>query len=133
MGLALHCHGELKLKNGRKGRERDTKRKMELFPQALTLLKALQMCSSCLQNAKDPFSPRENRRKRANLPHQQTLAPGGRVSPPGASHQTGGKSSRYRPAVTKCRQAMTNSSAWLARGWRSVPPGAGFASPGASC
>jgi len=56
MGLALHCHGELKLANERDGRERDTKRKMELFPQALTLLQALQMCSSCLQNAKDPFS-----------------------------------------------------------------------------
>jgi len=42
MGLALHCHGELKLKNGRDGRERDTKRKMELFPQALALLQALQ-------------------------------------------------------------------------------------------
>jgi len=55
MGLALHCHGELKLKNGRDGRERDTKRKMELFPQALALLQALQMCSSCLQNAKDPI------------------------------------------------------------------------------
>jgi len=55
MGLALHCHGELKLKNGRNGRERNTKRKMELFPQALALLKALQMGSSCLQNAKDPF------------------------------------------------------------------------------
>jgi len=42
MGLALHCHGELKLASGRNGRERDTKRKMELFPQALALLQALQ-------------------------------------------------------------------------------------------
>jgi len=55
MGLTLHCHGELKLTNGRNGRERDIKRKMELFPQALTLLQALQMCSSCLQNAKETF------------------------------------------------------------------------------
>jgi len=42
MGLALHCHRELKLANGRNGRERDIKRKMELFPYALTLLQALQ-------------------------------------------------------------------------------------------
>ena len=42
MGLALHCHGELKLKNGRNGRERNTKRKMEPFPQALAHLQALQ-------------------------------------------------------------------------------------------
>jgi len=52
------------------------------------------------------------------LTHQRKRAPGGRVSPPGASHQTGGKSCRYRPAVTKCRQAVTNSSACLALGWR---------------
>jgi len=63
-------------------------------------------------------SPRENRRKRANLPHQRKLAPGGRVSPPGASHQTGGKSSRYRPAVARCRQAVASSGAWLALVWR---------------
>jgi len=63
MGLALHCHGELKLKNGRDGRERDTKRKMELFPQALALLQALQMCSSCLQNAKDQFPSRKQKKK----------------------------------------------------------------------
>jgi len=118
MGLALHCHGELKLKNGRDGRERDTRRKMELFPRALALLQALQMCSSCLQNAKRCGSLRENRRKRGHLTHQRKRAPGGRVSPPGASHQTGGKSSRYRLAVTKCRQAVTNSSACLALGWR---------------
>jgi len=55
MGLALHCHGELKLANERDGRERDTKRKMELFPQALALLQALKICSSCLQNVKDQF------------------------------------------------------------------------------
>jgi len=38
MDLALHCQGELKLANERDRRERDTKRKMELFPQALALL-----------------------------------------------------------------------------------------------
>jgi len=64
------------------------------------------------------ISPRKNRRKIANLQHQRTLAPGGRVSPPSASHQTGGKLSRYRPAVTKIRQAVTNSGAWLALVWR---------------
>jgi len=42
MGLALHCHGELKVANGRNGRERDTKRKKESFPQALAHLQALQ-------------------------------------------------------------------------------------------
>jgi len=38
MGLVFHCHEELKLANERNGRERDTKRKMKLFPQALALL-----------------------------------------------------------------------------------------------
>jgi len=63
------------------------------------------------------FPPRKQKKK-GHLTHQRKQAPGGRVSPPGASHQTGSKSSRYRPAVTKCRQAVTNSSACLALGWR---------------
>ena len=37
------------------GRERDTKRKMELFPQALALLQALQIALLKLQNVQDPF------------------------------------------------------------------------------
>jgi len=67
-------------------------------------------------------SLRENRRKRGHLTHQRKRAPGGRVSPPGASHQTGGKYSRYRPAVTKCRQAgLTVAPVWrLAGAWLAV-------------
>jgi len=42
MDLALHCHGELKLTNGRNERERDIKRNKELFPQALTHLQKMQ-------------------------------------------------------------------------------------------
>jgi len=42
MGFALHCHGKLKLANGRNERQRDIKRKNELLPQALTHLQALQ-------------------------------------------------------------------------------------------
>jgi len=78
-------------------------------------------------------SLRENRRKRANLPHQQKLAPGRRVSPLGASEQIMAKTTSYRPAVSRSRQAVSNSGAWLALCWRSIPPGAGFVSPGASC
>jgi len=84
------------------------------------------------------FPPRKQKKK-GHLTHQLKQAPGGRVSPPGASHQTMGKSSRYRPAVTNSSACLALS--WrvagglfrLARGWRSVPPGAGFTSPGASC
>jgi len=63
-------------------------------------------------------SPCKNRRQRANLPHQRKLAPGGRVSPPGASHQTGGKFLRSRPAVSRSRQVVSSSGAWLALVWR---------------
>ena len=63
-------------------------------------------------------SPRENRRKRANLPHQRKWAPGGRVSPPGASHQTVGKFLIYRPAVARCHQVVASSGAWLVLVWR---------------
>jgi len=62
-------------------------------------------------------SLRENRRKRGHLTHQRKSAPGGRVSPPSASHQTGGKSCRYRPAVSSYRQAVRNKGACLALGW----------------
>jgi len=62
-------------------------------------------------------SPHENRRKRANLPHHRTLAPGGRVSPRGANPKIVGNSSRYRSAVSKCCQAVTCSGAWLALVW----------------
>jgi len=55
MGLAFHCHGELKLANGRNGRERDTKRRMKLFPQALAHLQALKMRFPAPPTAKDHF------------------------------------------------------------------------------
>jgi len=42
MGLALHCHEELKLTKMEMKERGDTKRKMELFPQALADLQALQ-------------------------------------------------------------------------------------------
>jgi len=103
MGLALHCHGELKLANGINGRERDTKRKMKLFPQALALLQALQNVFFVPPKCQRCVSPRENRRKRANLPHQGKLVPGGRVSPPGANEQIVSKASNYRPTVSRSR------------------------------
>ena len=43
----------------------DTKRKMELFLQALADLQALQDVLFELQNVQDEFPPCENRRKRA--------------------------------------------------------------------
>jgi len=52
-------------------------------------------------------SPRENRRKRANLTHQRKLPPGGSLSPPGVSHQTVLKLCVYRPAVSRCCQAVS--------------------------
>jgi len=42
MGLALHCHGELKLTNGIMEEKWDTKWKKKLFPQALAHFQALQ-------------------------------------------------------------------------------------------
>jgi len=41
------------------------------------------------------------------LTHQRKLPPGGSLSPPGASHQTVLKLCVYRPAVSRCRQAMS--------------------------
>jgi len=58
------------------------------------------------------FSPRENKRKRVNLPHQRKLAPGGSLSLPCASEKTMGTTSSYRLVVSRSRQAVSSSSAW---------------------
>jgi len=55
MGLALHCHGELKLTKMEMEEGGDTKRKMKLFPQALADLQALQDMLFELQSVQDPF------------------------------------------------------------------------------
>jgi len=91
---------------------------MELFPQALALLQALQNAFFVPPKSQRCVSPRENRRKRANLPHQRKLAPGGSLSPPGAIKQTVGKASSYRLTVSRTCQAVSNSGAWLALVWR---------------
>ena len=120
MGLALHCHGELKLKNGRKGRERDTRRKMELFPRALALLQALQMCSSCLQNAKDhiPSAKTEEKGVTWHISEKRRLAEGShrqaQATKQGASLPA--TAQRWLPVVPVWRLA----GAWLAvcSAWR---------------
>jgi len=43
--------------------------------------------------------------------------PGGSLSPPGASEKTVGTASSYRPAVSRSRQAVSSSGAWLALVW----------------
>ena len=107
MGLALHYHGELKLKNGRDGRERDTKRKMELFPQALALLQALQMCSSCLQNAKDEIPSAKTEEKGVTW----HISEKGRLA----------KGSHGQAQATKQGQNwQLPPGAWLALDWRLV-------------
>jgi len=59
------------------------------------------------------FFPRENRRKRANLPHQRTLAPGGRVSPLGGIEQTGAKlAATARRCPVTARRFVTGAPGW---------------------
>jgi len=119
MGLALHCHGELKLTKWKWKRKRYKEEdgvvptSPSTPPNSPNRVARAPKCPRCV-------SPHENRRKRANLPHQRTLAPRGRVSPPGASQQIVGKSSRYCPTVSKCRQAVSSSGTCLALVWRLV-------------
>jgi len=116
MGLALHCHGELKLKNGRDERERDTKRKMELFPQALALLQALQMCSSCLQNAKDPFplAKTEEKEPTCHISEHWRLAEG--------SHRQAVSSKQGAKLAATARRCPVTARRFVtgAPGWRLV-------------
>jgi len=122
MGLALHCHGELKLKNGRDGRERDTKRKMELFPQALALLQALQMCSSCLQNAKDefPFAKTEEKGVTWHISEKGRLAEGSHRQAQ-ATKQGANLPATARRWLSAARRWLTVAPVWrLAGAWLAV-------------
>ena len=116
MGLALHCHGELKLKNGRKGRERDTRRKMELFPRALALLQDLQMCSSCLKNTKDsfPLTKTEEKESTCHISEHWRLAEG--------SHRQAVSSKQGAKLAATARRCPVTARRFVtgAPGWRLV-------------
>jgi len=88
LGLALHCHGEIKLTDGRNGRERDTKRKMELFPHALALLQALQNVFFVPPHNQRSIPLKQTKRNRLKLPHQ---------------HRCRSLSSPHRSVSKKCK------------------------------
>ena len=100
----------------------DTKRKMELFPQALADLQALQDVLFELQSVQDKFSFAKTEEK-GPLDTSAKQAPGGSLSPPRNSEQTVGKASSYRPTVSNVPPG----------GDPTVAPGAGSVSPSASC
>ena len=108
MGLAHHCHGELKLTKWKWKRKR-YKEEDGVVPTSPSTPPSSPNVFFVPPKCQRSVSPRENRRKRANLPHQQTLAPGGRVSPPGGIEQTGAK------LAATARRLV---GAWLALGWR---------------
>jgi len=59
MRLALHCHGEIKLTNGRNGREGRYKEEDGVVPTSPnTPPSSPKICSSCLHTAKDGFPSR---------------------------------------------------------------------------
>jgi len=74
--------------------------------------------------------PSRKQKKKGHLTHQQKQAPGGSLSPLGASHQTVAKSSCYRPTVSNV--PPSGDQQWRLVG-ASVAPGAGSVSPGAFC
>jgi len=77
--------------------------------------------------------PSRKQKKNGQLATSARLAPGGSFSSPGASCKTVVKVCANCPVVSNYRQAVTNSSAWLALGWRPLAPGVDFVSLGASC
>ena len=91
----------------------DTKRKMELFPQVLTLLQALQMCSSCLQNAKDPFplAKTEEKEPTCHISEHWRLAEGSHH--PAVSSQQGAKlAATARRCPVTARRFVTGAPGW---------------------
>jgi len=119
------------------GRERDTKRKMELFPQALTLLQALQITLLELQNVQDrfPLAKTEEKEPTCHISENGRLAEGSHRQAL-AIKQWANSSSTARRWPGAARRWPAVAPGWRLSGawrWRPVAPGAVFLSPGASC
>ena len=117
MGLALHCHGELKLTKWKWKREEIQRGKKGSSHQPQQTTKRSKTCCSSSKMSKMSF-PSRKQKKKGHLTHQRKLAPGGSLSPLGASHQTGAKVFIYHPAASRYRQAVSGNGAWLAFVWR---------------
>ena len=96
-----------------------TKRKKGQFPLALADPQALQNVLLELQSVQDEF-PSQKQKKKGQLATSARLASSGSFSPPGANCKIVAKLSSYRPAVSRSRQVMSDSGAWLALVWRLV-------------
>jgi len=109
----------LSLQNGN-GRGRRYKEEDGVVPTSPSRPPSAPRCVARAPKCPRSVSPRENRRKRVNLPHERKLAPGGSLSPPRNSEQTVGKASSYRPTMSRSDQAASSSGAWLAASstWR---------------
>ena len=116
MGLALHCHGELKLKKWKRWKRKRYKEEDGVVPTSPSTPPSSPNVFFVPPKCQRWVSLRENRRKGANLPHQRTMAPGGRVSPPCGIGQTGAKIGSYRLAVSSYRQAVRSRGAWRLTG-----------------
>jgi len=67
MGLALYCHGELKLTNGRNGREGRYKEEDEAVPTSLSTPPSSPKCVLRASTLPKMVSPRESRRNSFNF------------------------------------------------------------------
>jgi len=137
MGLALHCHGELKLTKWKMEEGGDTKRKMELFPQALADLQALQDVLFELQSVQDrfPLAKTEEKEPTCHISENGRLAEGSHRQAL-AIKQWANFSSTARRWSGAARRLPAVAPGWRLSGawrWRPVVPGAIFLSSGASC
>jgi len=95
------------------GRERDTKRKMELFPQALALLQALQIALLELQNVQDPFplAKTEEKEPTCHISEYWRLAEGSHRQ--AVANKQGAKpSATARRCPVTARRFVTGAPGW---------------------
>jgi len=115
----------------------DTKRKMELFPQALADLQALQDVLFELQSVQDsfPLAKTEEKEPTCHISENRRLAEGSHRQALAIKQWANSSSTARRwPGATRWWPAVAPgwclSGAWR---WRPVAPGAVFVSSGASC
>ena len=107
----------------------DTKRKMELFPQALADLQVLQDVLLELQSVQDPF-PLAKIEEKGSTCH---MSENWHLAEASHRHAIASKQWAKHPATARRCLGPTRRRAVVAPGWRPLLPGVGFVSSGASC
>ena len=128
MGLALHCHGEQKLTKDEDGRMRRYKEEERVVPTSPSRPPSSPKSVFRVLHGPRCVPLAQNRRKRANLPHQRGWRLAEVSEPPGDSSKTESFLFVHRPAMAQAppgagplERVPPGDSPSSARRWSSFP------------